>query len=86
MKIEQIRDMTKDEILQRKIEIEEELFNLRLQKSTKQLDNPLKLRTLRRDLSRINTALREEELGLKKLAQQGSREKVEAKEQKEDKS
>jgi len=84
MKIEQIRDMTKDEILQKKAEIEEEVFNLRLQKSTKQLDNPLKLRTLRRDLSRINTALREDELGLRKLAQ-GSKEKIKAEEQKEDK-
>ena len=82
MKIEQIRDMTKDEILQRKVEIEEELFNLRLQKSTKQLDNPLKLRTLGRDLARIRTALREDELDLRKLAQ-GS--KAEAKEEKENK-
>jgi large subunit ribosomal protein L29 len=69
MKSEQIRDMTLDEVLQRKAEIEEELFNLRLVRSTKELSNPLKFRTLRRDLARIKTILREDELGLRKLSQ-----------------
>jgi|GEM_PF-113386 len=69
MKSEQIRDMTTDEVLQRKAEIEEELFNLKLLKSTKELSNPLKLRTLRRDLARIKTILREDELSLRKLSQ-----------------
>ncbi|MCJ7508035.1 MAG: 50S ribosomal protein L29 [candidate division Zixibacteria bacterium] len=69
MKSEQIRDMTSDEILQRKAEIEEELFNLKLLRSTKELSNPLKLRTLHRDLARIKTILREDEMGLRKLSQ-----------------
>lgn len=85
MKAEQLRDMTKDEILQRQAEIEEELFNLRLQKSSKQLDNPLKLRTLGRDLARIKTILREDELGLRKLAST-HREKVDAKEEEKGKT
>ncbi len=85
MKAEHLRDMTKDEILQRKAEIEEELFNLRLQKSNKQLDNPLKLRTLGRDLARIKTVLREDELNLRKLAQT-HKEKVEAGDQEKSKT
>ena len=68
MKKQQMRELTKDELWQRKAEVEEELFNLRLAKSTKQLDNPLKLRTLRRELARINTILQEDQLGVKALA------------------
>ena len=83
MKVERIRDMTGEEVLQRKVEIEEELFNLKLQRSTKQLDNPLKLRTLRRDLARIETVLRENELGLRKLAQSGKKEAEVKKEEKD---
>ncbi|HEX9912295.1 MAG TPA: 50S ribosomal protein L29 [candidate division Zixibacteria bacterium] len=63
-----LKDLTKEELLQQKEELEEELFNLNMQKSAKELDNPLKLRVIRRDIARINTLLREEELGKRKLA------------------
>jgi len=69
MKKEQLRELTRDELLQRRSEAEQEMFNLRLQKGTKELDNPLKLRVLRRDISRINTILREDELRIRQLAQ-----------------
>jgi large subunit ribosomal protein L29 len=69
MKKEQLRELTRDELLQRRSEAEQEMFNLRLQKGTKELDNPLKLRVLRRDISRINTILREDELKIRPLAQ-----------------
>jgi large subunit ribosomal protein L29 len=68
MKKEQMRELTPDELLQRKLETEEELFNLRLQKASKELDNPLRLRVLRKELARINTILREDELKIKTLA------------------
>ena len=68
MKPSQIRDLNKEELLQRRRDLEEELFNLRLRQSTQYLDNPLKVRTLRRELARVNTILREDELGLKKMA------------------
>jgi large subunit ribosomal protein L29 len=61
MKKEQMRELTRDELHQKKLEVEEEFFNLRLQKASKELDNPLRLRTLRRELARINTILREDE-------------------------
>jgi large subunit ribosomal protein L29 len=68
MKKEQMRELTRDELHQKKLEVEEEFFNLRLQKASKELDNPLRLRTLRRELARINTILREDELKIRTLA------------------
>jgi large subunit ribosomal protein L29 len=70
MKKEQMRELTKDELLQRRVEMEEELFNLRMQKASKELDNPLRLRILKRDIARINTILREDQLGIRSLAQE----------------
>lgn len=67
MKPVQLRELTRDELVQKKLEIEEELFNLRLQKKIKQLDSPLRLRILRRDIARINTILQEDELGIRPL-------------------
>jgi large subunit ribosomal protein L29 len=70
MKKEQMRELTKDELLQRRLEMEEELFNLRMQKGSKELDNPLRLRTLKRSIGRINTILREDQLRIRSLAQE----------------
>ena len=68
MKKEQMRELTKDELLQRQSEIEQEMFSLRMQKSSKELDNPLKVRVLRREIARINTILREDEKKIRPLA------------------
>ena len=68
MKVFQLRDYTKEELLQKKHDLEEELFNLRLRKMTKQLENPLKLRNLRKEIARINTILKEDEKGIRRLA------------------
>ncbi|OGC80906.1 MAG: 50S ribosomal protein L29 [candidate division Zixibacteria bacterium RBG_16_43_9] len=68
MKKAALKDLTKEELIQKRDEIEEELFNLRMQESAKKLDNPLRLRVIRREIARINTMLHEEELGKRKLA------------------
>jgi large subunit ribosomal protein L29 len=68
MKKEQMRELTRDELFQKKMETEEELFNLKLQKASKELDNPLRLRVLRKELAKINTILREDELKIRALA------------------
>jgi len=68
MKKEQMREQTKDELLQRRSEIEQEMFNLRMQKASKELDNPLRIRVLRREVARINTILKEGELKIRPLA------------------
>ena len=72
MKVDALRDLSRDEVLNKKTEIEEELFNLRLKKKTKQAQNPVRERTLRRDRARILTLLREDELGKRQFAE-GSR-------------
>jgi len=68
MKKAVLKDFTKEELIQKREELEEELFNLRMQKSAKELDNPLRLRVIKRDIARINNMLREEDLGKRKLA------------------
>ncbi len=66
MKASEIRDLPLDEIQQRLIDTKEELFNLRFQNATGQLDNYKRLTELRKDVARLKTILREHE-----LAQQG---------------
>ncbi|HBC47870.1 MAG TPA: 50S ribosomal protein L29 [candidate division Zixibacteria bacterium] len=71
MKPREIRDLTKDEILVRKEELEREVFNLKIRQATKQIDNPLRIRVLRRELARITTILAEDESNVRKLASKG---------------
>ncbi len=67
-----IRDMSADEISQRVTDLKEELFNLRFRNSTRQLDNPLRIREVKRDIARLSTVLREHELGIRKLGAAGA--------------
>ncbi|MEW5924487.1 MAG: 50S ribosomal protein L29 [Candidatus Zixiibacteriota bacterium] len=67
MKMESLRDLTRDELLQKRHELKDEYFNLKMRKSLKELDNPLKLRTLRRDIARIETILTEDREGIRKI-------------------
>ena len=61
VKADAMRDQTADEIRARVAELREELFNLRFRNSMKQLDNPLKIREGRREISRLLTVLGEKE-------------------------
>jgi large subunit ribosomal protein L29 len=60
----QVRELTDEELVLRLREAKEELFNLRFQMATGQLDNNRRLRTVRHDIARIYTVMRERELGL----------------------
>jgi large subunit ribosomal protein L29 len=60
----ELRELTDDELTLRVREAKEELFNLRFQMATGQLDNNRRLRTVRHDIARIYTIMRERELGL----------------------
>jgi large subunit ribosomal protein L29 len=62
MNAKEIRDLSTDEIRDRLAETKEELFNLRFQNATGQLDNYKRLGDLRRDVARIKTTLRQREL------------------------
>ncbi len=60
----ELRELTDDELTDKLRESKEELFNLRFQMATGQLDNNRRLRTVRQEIARIYTVLRERELGL----------------------
>ena len=60
----EFRELHDDELETRLREAKEELFNLRFQMATGQLDNNRRLRTVRHEIARIYTILRERELGL----------------------
>ena len=61
MKIGEFRDLGADELKQREKELADQLFRLRIQKSMGQLDAGGKMKSLRRDVARLKTALREKE-------------------------
>ena len=61
-KTQEIRDLPQDELEQRLGETKEELFNLRFQNATGQLDNYKRIGQLRKDVARIRTILRQREL------------------------
>jgi large subunit ribosomal protein L29 len=63
-KVAELREISDDELAQRVRELKEELFNLRFQNATGQLDNNRRLQSVRRDIARIYTVMRERELGL----------------------
>ena len=66
MKIDEIRQLSKDDLKFQLEDALQELGNLRFQHSTHQLDNPVRLRTLRREVARMITVLHEYELNVTK--------------------
>lgn len=62
MKANDIREMTVAELNAKLSELKSELFNLRFQHATNQLDNPLKIAQTKKDIARIKTILRQKEL------------------------
>lgn len=59
MKAAEIREQTLEELRQKESELADQLFALRLQQVTGQLENPARIRSLRRDLARVLTVIRE---------------------------
>jgi large subunit ribosomal protein L29 len=62
--VNELRGLTDEELETRLREGKEELFNLRFQVATGQLDNNRRLQTVRREIARIYTVMRERELGI----------------------
>jgi len=60
----ELREATTEDLVQRLKEAKAELFNLRVQSATGQLDNNRRLQAVRREIARIYTIMRERELGL----------------------
>jgi large subunit ribosomal protein L29 len=59
VKAEKVREMSQDELVAKEHEFQEQLFKLRMQKATGQLDNASRLSEMRRDIARVKTILRE---------------------------
>lgn len=62
MKASELRELTEEEILRTKNELNEELFNLRIQVATQQTTNVARIKKVRRDLARVHTVIREKAL------------------------
>ena len=69
MKPAELRQIDDDELERRLIEAREELFNLRFQHVTGQLDNHARLNQVRKDIARISTLLREQEIAAAEAAE-----------------
>ena len=65
-----LREMTRSEIEVKLRDIEEELHNMKLRATLRQEANPVRMRELRRAIARIKTMLREDDLGIRRLARE----------------
>ena len=62
MKAKEIRELSVEQLNEKVLELKKDLFNLRFQHATNQLDNPIKIVAVKRDIARINTIIREQEI------------------------
>lgn len=62
MPAKELRELGKEELAQKRAELKEEIFHLKLRRATGRLEAPMKLRQNRRELARVETILREREL------------------------
>ena len=65
MKVNEIRDMSADEQVEKLKSLKEELFNLRFQNATGQLENPMRIREVKRSIAQIKTIQTEAALGIR---------------------
>ena len=65
MKAKEIRELSVEELEVKLTELTKDLFNLRLQNATNQLDNPTRIAEVKRYIARVNTILREHQLAEK---------------------
>jgi large subunit ribosomal protein L29 len=62
MEAKQLRELGDEELAQKRVELKEEIFHLKLRRATGRLENPMKLRQDKRDLARVETVVREKKL------------------------
>ena len=62
MELKKMREMTEAELNAELLKMKKDLFNLRFQHVTGQLENPIKIRETKRDIARVKTIIREKEL------------------------
>ena len=62
MKAKEVKEMTSEELVAKLADLKSELFNLRFRQASGQLDNPISIRTCKRNIARVNTEIRAREL------------------------
>ena len=62
MKANEVRKMSASELESKLVDLKKDLFNLRLQHATNQLDNPVRIAEVKKDIARVKTVIREQEL------------------------
>ncbi len=65
MKPKEVRALSAQQLDEKLNELKKDLFNLRLQHATNQLENPIKIREVKHDIARVKTVIRERELSAK---------------------
>lgn len=65
MKARELRELSIPELKEKLSQLREELFNLRFQKTIHKLENPMRIRQVKRDIARVLTILREKELNIR---------------------
>ncbi len=68
MKANDLRERTIEDLNEELVSLKDELFKLRFQHATRRLENPIQLRTVRRDIARVKTIIREREIQAEKQA------------------
>lgn len=66
MKASNVRELNNEQLVQKLTDLKKELFNLRLSHATGQLNNPLALNNVKKDIARVKTVLRERETQARK--------------------
>ena len=61
MKAKELKNLSSEELAKKLDELKKDLFMLRMQHATKQLDNPMRLNAVKKDIARIKTIIREKE-------------------------
>ncbi|MFZ5596996.1 MAG: 50S ribosomal protein L29 [Bacillota bacterium] len=64
MKVKEIREMSDDELRKAVNDSKEELFRLKFQLATGQLDNPMRIKEVKKNIARVKTIIRQKELGI----------------------
>jgi large subunit ribosomal protein L29 len=59
MEAKELRELSADDLIQKRVMLREEIGHLKLQRATSRLENPMKLKETKRDLARVETILRE---------------------------
>ncbi len=65
MRPSKLRDLTVDELIQREYDLRKELFNLRFQQATGEIENPMRIRAVRKDIARVLTIKTEKLKGIR---------------------